>query len=97
MAVLQPLKVVIRNHDGDEVVQCQNMPGDKSQGAHSAVFSSEIWIEATDFQEVKPFKSILISLQNTHLAALSYAAATIALWLSTESKKFTGQTCQKVD
>ncbi|XP_076447840.1 glutamine--tRNA ligase-like [Babylonia areolata] len=53
MAVLEPLKVVIKNfpadHSGKVVVP--NFPADESKGSHSVPLTSTIFIERSDFRE----------------------------------------------
>lgn len=54
MAVLDPLKVVITNYDGEEVLDAVNNPEDPSMGHRKVPFSKEIYIEKSDFMENPP-------------------------------------------
>ncbi len=57
MVVLDPLKVVITNYEGDgEVVYMDNNPNDENAGRHEMRFSKEIYIEQEDFALVPPPK-----------------------------------------
>lgn len=51
MAVLNPLKVVITNYNGDEELEAVNNPEDTSMGHRKVNFSKEIFIEKSDFME----------------------------------------------
>jgi len=61
MAVLNPLKVVITNYNGEEELEAVNNPEDASMGHRKINFSNEIYIEKTDFMEnpVKGFHRLL--------------------------------------
>ncbi len=54
MAVLRPLKVVITNYSGNEALEGINNPEDTSMGTRIIPFTSEIYIEQTDFMENPP-------------------------------------------
>ena len=57
MAVLEPLKVVIENYEGDgEFVESENLPKNKEAGTRQIRFSREIYIERADFMEDPPGK-----------------------------------------
>ena len=58
MAVLDPLKVVITNWPADqtEMVEMENLPGNKSAGTREVPFAGEIYIEKEDFMEEPPKK-----------------------------------------
>lgn len=58
MAVLNPLKVVITNYPENktEWIDAENNPEDPAMGKRSIPFSSEIYIEASDFMEHPPKK-----------------------------------------
>ncbi len=64
MAVLEPLKLVIENYQGDEVesLTAPNHPADESMGSRQVPFSKEIFIEADDFREEanKKFKRLVL-------------------------------------
>lgn len=61
MAVLDPLKVVITNYNGEEVLEAVNNPEDSSLGYREINFSREIYIEKNDFMEnpVKGFHRLV--------------------------------------
>ena len=53
MAVIDPVKVVIDNWDGDaREVELPNNPVDESAGTRKIPFGREIWIDRADFMEV---------------------------------------------
>lgn len=54
MAVLRPLKVVITNYSGEEELEGVNNPEDSSMGMRKIPFTTEIYIEQTDFMENPP-------------------------------------------
>lgn len=54
MAVLDPLKVVITNYNGDEELDAVNNPEDPLMGHRKVPFSNEIYIEKNDFMENPP-------------------------------------------
>lgn len=57
MAVLDPLKLVITNYEGDsEIVMADNNPEDENAGQREMIFSKEIYIEKGDFLEECPRK-----------------------------------------
>jgi glutaminyl-tRNA synthetase len=57
MAVLEPLKVVIENYEGDgELVESENLPKNEQAGKRLIRFSREIYIERADFMEDPPGK-----------------------------------------
>jgi glutaminyl-tRNA synthetase len=56
MVVVDPIKVVITNFNGTEVMTSENNPEDHSTGEREMNFSSEIYIEREDFMEVPPKK-----------------------------------------
>jgi len=57
MAVLDPLKLVITNYEGEsEMVMADNNPEDENAGQREMVFSKEIYIERGDFLEECPKK-----------------------------------------
>lgn len=53
MAVLKPLKVIIKNYPDDKIEELEaiNNPEDESMGKRLIPFSKEIYIEKDDFQE----------------------------------------------
>ncbi len=52
MAVLDPLKIVITNYDGEEELEAVNNPEDAEMGHRKVPFSKEIYIEKNDFMEI---------------------------------------------
>jgi glutaminyl-tRNA synthetase len=57
MVVLDPLKVVIENYEGDgEYVLSENLPKNEAAGRREVRFSREIYIERADFMEEPPPK-----------------------------------------
>lgn len=57
MAVLHPLKVIIVNFPEKESqhLQVPNIKSQPSAGFHTVTFDREIWIEQTDFKDVRKF------------------------------------------
>ena len=55
MAVLEPLKVTITNFPADHVgrLSVPDFPADESRGQHSVDFASVIYIERSDFKQVR--------------------------------------------
>ncbi|MCF2947009.1 glutamine--tRNA ligase [Paraglaciecola aquimarina] len=63
MAVLEPLKVVIENFQGEtESLTAANHPNDESKGTRTLPFTKELYIEAEDFKEEanKKFKRLVL-------------------------------------
>jgi glutaminyl-tRNA synthetase len=54
MAVIDPLKVIITNYDGEEDLEAVNNPEDAEMGHRKVPFSKEIYIEKSDFMENPP-------------------------------------------
>lgn len=54
MAVLDPLKIVITNYNGEEDLEAVNNPEDASMGHRKIPFAKEIYIEKSDFMENPP-------------------------------------------
>lgn len=54
MAVLDPLKVVITNYEGEEELEAINNPEDAEMGHRKVPFAKEIYIEKSDFMENPP-------------------------------------------
>lgn len=54
MAVLDPLRVVITNYEGEEELEAVNNPEDAEMGLRKVPFSKEIYIEKSDFMENPP-------------------------------------------
>ncbi|MCL1924934.1 MAG: glutamine--tRNA ligase [Defluviitaleaceae bacterium] len=55
MAVLDPLKVVITNYEGEEELELENS-SEAELGSRKVLFTKEIYIEASDFMENPPKK-----------------------------------------
>ncbi|MGY4108258.1 glutamine--tRNA ligase [Aeromonas encheleia] len=62
MAVLHPLKVVIENLAGDEVLTAPAHPNNAEMGSRELTFSREIFIDEADFKEEanKQFKRLVL-------------------------------------
>lgn len=62
MAVLDPVKIVIENYEGEEILDAPNHPSDESMGSRPLPFSKEIWIEKDDFREEanKKYKRLVL-------------------------------------
>ncbi len=56
MVVLDPLKVVITNYEGEEEIEVANNPNLENAGSHITKFSKEIYIEKEDFSLNPPPK-----------------------------------------
>lgn len=56
MVVFDPLKIVITNYQGEEVLQSENNPEDPNGGHRDIPFSAELYIEREDFMENPPKK-----------------------------------------
>lgn len=56
MVVLDPLKVVITNYEGQEEIEIDNNPNDETSGKHKAMFARTIYIEKEDFAISPPPK-----------------------------------------
>jgi glutaminyl-tRNA synthetase len=61
MVVVDPVKVIITNYKGSEVVTSENNPENHSSGEREINFSSEIYIEREDFMENPPKKFFRLS------------------------------------
>ena len=61
MAVLDPLKVTITNFPSDQssTLTVPNFPADEKRGSHSISFKPVLYIEKSDFREVKRYHSHL--------------------------------------
>jgi glutaminyl-tRNA synthetase len=56
MVVFDPLKLVIINYEGEEILHGENNPEDPKGGERELPFSKEIYIERDDFMENPPKK-----------------------------------------
>ncbi len=61
MVVIDPIKVVITNYTGTEMLPSENNPEDHSSGEREMPFSPEIYIEREDFMENPPKKFFRLS------------------------------------
>ncbi len=61
MVVMDPIKVVITNVSGSEIMTSENNPEDHSSGEREMQFSSEIYLSARDFMEIPPKKFFRLS------------------------------------
>ena len=55
MAVLEPLKIIIENYPNSAAVKIPvpDFPTDESKGTHEVAFDKIVYIDASDFHEVK--------------------------------------------
>ena len=63
MAVLDPIKIVIENYEGEgETLVAPNHPNDESMGSREIPFGAELYIEREDFREEanKKFKRLVL-------------------------------------
>ncbi len=51
MCILDPIKLVITNFEGEEICEIENNP-EKEDGFREVIFTNEIYIEAEDFREI---------------------------------------------
>lgn len=65
MVVLDPLKVTISNfpHSSPVEVEVPNFPGNPALGSHKVVLDRTIYIEKSDFMEVRLLFLILVGQQ----------------------------------
>ena len=61
MAVVDPIKVVITNYEGSELIEAENNPEDAGAGVRQMTFSNTVYISGEDFMEepVKGFKRLI--------------------------------------
>jgi glutaminyl-tRNA synthetase len=74
MAVMDPIKLVITNYEGDgEALNVENIPGNEAEGKHEIPFGKEVWIERDDFM-IDPPKGYFRLMPNPdHVVRLKYA------------------------
>lgn len=62
MAVLDPVKIVIENFEGEETLEVANHPNKPEMGSREVPFTREIFIEADDFREEanKKYKRLVL-------------------------------------
>ena len=56
MAVFDPIKVVITNYEGEELVETDVNPNDESAGKRKMLFTKELFIDGEDFSVAPPPK-----------------------------------------
>ncbi len=56
LGVLDPIKLIITNYEGEEMVDATNNPEDETAGKRQIPFSNELYIEQGDFMEEPPKK-----------------------------------------
>ncbi len=56
MACFEPIKVIIDNYEGEELVETDINPNDETAGKRSLLFSKEIFIDSEDFSLAPPPK-----------------------------------------
>ena len=56
MAVFDPIKVVITNYEGEELVETDVNPNDESAGKRKILFTKELFIDGEDFSVAPPPK-----------------------------------------
>jgi glutaminyl-tRNA synthetase len=62
MAVLDPIKIVIKNYpEGEEWLTAENNPEDETAGSREVPFSRELYIDSDDFMEDPPKKYFRLS------------------------------------
>ena len=61
MAVLKPLKVTIENYPHESMIEitAPNFPADENKGSHVVHFDKIVYIDRSDFIEVKLFNIIV--------------------------------------
>ena len=52
MAVLDPVKLIIDNYEGEEMLNAVNNPENPEAGTRPIPFTKELWMERADFREV---------------------------------------------
>lgn len=74
MAVMNPIKLVITNYEGDgETLYCENIPGNEAEGKHEIPFGKELWIERDDFMVEPPKGYFRLMPDPNHVVRLKYA------------------------
>jgi len=53
-AIFDPVKLVLNNYDGKEIITAQNIDGIDALGTREMQFGKELWIERGDFMEDAP-------------------------------------------
>ncbi len=74
MAVMDPIKLVIVNYDGEgENLNVENIPGNEAEGKHEIPFGREVWIEREDFSLDPPKGYFRLMPNKDHVVRLKYA------------------------
>jgi glutaminyl-tRNA synthetase len=74
MAVMDPIKLVIMNYDGEsEALNVENIPGNEAEGKHEIPFGREVWIEREDFSLDPPKGYFRLMPDPNHVVRLKYA------------------------
>ncbi len=74
MAVMDPIKLVIVNYDGEgENLNVENIPGNEAEGNHEIPFGREVWIEREDFSLDPPKGYFRLMPNKDHVVRLKYA------------------------
>ena len=61
MVVTNPIKIVLSNYSGSELVKIENNPNNESAGIRNVSFSNEVYIDGSDFMIVPPPKYFRLS------------------------------------
>lgn len=56
MVVKNPIRLIIDNYEGEELLDIDNNPMDQTMGTHKVKFSKELYIDAEDFSDNPPPK-----------------------------------------
>ncbi|MDR0790165.1 MAG: glutamine--tRNA ligase/YqeY domain fusion protein [Bacteroidales bacterium] len=62
MAVLNPIKLIIDNYEGEEALEAINNPEDETAGTRQITFSNTLYIERDDFMENPPSKYFRLAI-----------------------------------
>jgi glutaminyl-tRNA synthetase len=62
MAVLNPVKLIIDNYEGEETLEAINNPEDETAGTRPITFSNTLYIEREDFMENPPNKFFRLAI-----------------------------------
>jgi glutaminyl-tRNA synthetase len=74
MAVMDPIKLVITNYEGDDLMlNVENIPGNEAEGKHEIPFGREVWIEREDFSLDPPKGYFRLMPNKDHVVRLKYA------------------------
>jgi glutaminyl-tRNA synthetase len=74
MAVMDPIKLVITNYEGDDLMlNVENIPCNEAEGKHEIPFGREVWIEREDFSLDPPKGYFRLMPNKNHVVRLKYA------------------------